>query len=175
MAGMWQRAMEFLGLSDDDSYGTHESYEDQSPPPAGRRSVPPSQPEVEPVSVVRSAPSGGFDGGVGSVSPQPRGPSVRTVTAVPQTQRVHTTNPTEFSDCQEIGERFRSGQPVIVNLGEIDRELTRRIVDFASGLVYGLSGKMQKVADKVYLLTPSNIEVSADEKRRLQERGLYPA
>ena len=61
---------------------------------------------------------------------------------------------------------------MIVNLGDVDRELTRRIVDFASGLVYGLNGTLKKAGEKVYLLTPSNVEVSADERRKLQDRGL---
>jgi cell division inhibitor SepF len=62
---------------------------------------------------------------------------------------------------------------VIVNLQVADRELARRMIDFCSGVTYALGGAMDKVADQVFLLTPSNVEVSADEKRRLQERGLY--
>ena len=172
MAGLWQRAMEFLGLSDGDAYADYDAYEDQSPaPPIRRGSAPP--PESDPGVMVRPNTTSVSDSGVSGVTVQPRSPAVRTIIAVPQQQRVHTTAPHEFSDCQEIGERFRSGQPVIVNLGDVDRELTRRIVDFASGLVYGLNGKMQKAGEKVYLLTPSNVEVSADEKRKLQERGLF--
>ncbi len=63
--------------------------------------------------------------------------------------------------------------PVIVNLQNVERDLSRRLIDFASGLCYGLGGTMEKVANQVYLLTPSNVEISAEERRRLQERGLY--
>ena len=170
MAGLWQRAMEFLGLSDGDSYAEYDAYEDQGPSTSVRRS-PQQQVEQEGAGPVRANAGPIADSGVSGVTVQARSPAVRTITAVAQQPRVHTTAPHEFSDCQEIGERFRSGQPVIVNLGDVDRELTRRIVDFASGLVFGLNGKMQKAGEKVYLLTPSNVEVSADEKRKLLSCG----
>ncbi|MGK3936779.1 cell division protein SepF, partial [Enterococcus faecium] len=77
------------------------------------------------------------------------------------------------ADAQEVGDRFKSGQPVIVNLQAGDPQLSRRMIDFCSGVTYALGGSMEKVADQVFLLTPSNVEVSAEEKRRLEERGLY--
>jgi cell division inhibitor SepF len=86
---------------------------------------------------------------------------------------VHALAPTGFNDAKEIGDRLKNSQPVIVNLQGVDRELARRLIDFSSGLTYGVGGQMEKVADSVFLLTPSNVEVSAEEKRRLQERGLY--
>lgn len=175
MAGLWKRAMEVLGLSDGDTYADFEAYEDQGPPSPVRRG-PVNRADPEGIAGVKAVvqPTAHDVGGsgVGGVSVLPRSPAVRTVTAVAQQVRVHTITPSEFSDCQEIGERFRGGQPVIVNLGDVDRELTRRIVDFASGLVYGLNGTMKKAGEKVYLLTPTNVEVSADEKRKLQDRGL---
>jgi cell division inhibitor SepF len=90
-----------------------------------------------------------------------------------QSAKVHVVAPTKFSDAQEIGDRFKDGQPTIVNLQSADRELSRRMIDFCSGVTYALGGSMEKVADQVFLLTPTNVEVSAEEKRRLQERGLY--
>ena len=90
-----------------------------------------------------------------------------------QNAKVHVVAPAKFSDAQEIGDRFKNGQPVIVNLQSADRELARRMIDFCSGVTYALGGAMDKVADQVFLLTPTNVEVSAEEKRRLQERGLY--
>ena len=99
---------------------------------------------------------------------------VRPITPV-QSAKVHVVAPSGFPDAKEIGDKLKSSQPVIVNLQTVDRDLTRRIIDFASGLAYGLGGQMEKVADQVFLLTPTNVEVSADEKRRLQERGLYRA
>ena len=83
--------------------------------------------------------------------------------------------PTVFADAQEIGERLKTNQPVIVNLQDVDAELSRRLIDFCSGAVFVAGAKMQKVAKQVFLLTPSNVEVSDEEKRRLQERGLYAA
>ena len=81
--------------------------------------------------------------------------------------------PKAFNDAQEIGDRLRSATPVIVNLQGLDRDLQRRLIDFASGLCYALAGTMSKVGDQVFLLTPPNVEVSDDEKDRLRDRGLY--
>lgn len=102
----------------------------------------------------------------------PRGAVVRPLQPM-QSPKVHVVAPGGFNDAQEIGDRLKASQPVIVNLQGVQRDLSRRLIDFASGLSYGLGGAMEKVADSVFLLTPSNVEVSADEKRRLQERGLY--
>jgi len=114
---------------------------------------------------------GGMSGG-GAVTVQPRPSVVRPFTQ-PQAAKVHVVVPVGFNDAQEIGDKLKANQPVIVNLQGIDRELSRRLIDFASGVTYGLGGAMERVAEQVFLLTPSNVEVSAEEKRRLQERGLY--
>jgi cell division inhibitor SepF len=111
-------------------------------------------------------------GGGGAVSVQPRPSVVRPFTQ-PQSPKVHVVVPVGFNDAQEIGDKLKDNQPVIVNLQGIDRDLSRRLIDFSSGLTYGLGGAMERVAEQVFLLTPSNVEVSAEEKRRLQERGLY--
>ena len=87
--------------------------------------------------------------------------------------KVHVVEPKAFNDAQEIGDRLRSATPVIVNLQGLDRDLQRRLIDFASGLCYALAGTMSKVGDQVFLLTPPNVEVSDDEKDRLRDRGLY--
>ena len=87
--------------------------------------------------------------------------------------RVQVVAPGSFNDAKDIGDKLKAAQPVIVNLQGVDRDLCRRLIDFASGLTFGLAGQMEKVADHVFLLTPTNVEVSAEEKRRLQERGLY--
>ena len=106
---------------------------------------------------------------------QPQRPSVVRPFTQPQAAKVHVVVPTGFNDAQEIGDKLKDTQPVIVNLQGIDRDLSRRLIDFSSGLTYGLGGSMERVAEQVFLLTPSNVEVSAEEKRRLQERGLYRA
>jgi cell division inhibitor SepF len=87
--------------------------------------------------------------------------------------RVHVVEPRGFNDAQEIGDRLKAGQPVILNLQGVARDLQRRLIDFSSGLAYAVSGAMSRVADQVFLLTPSNVEVSQEEKERLQARGLY--
>ena len=118
---------------------------------------------------------GGGMGSSGAVTVQQQRPSVVRPFTQPQAAKVHVTVPVGFNDAQEIGDKLKANQPVIVNLQGIDRDLSRRLIDFSSGLTYGLGGAMERVAEQVFLLTPSNVEVSAEEKRRLQERGLYRA
>jgi cell division inhibitor SepF len=91
------------------------------------------------------------------------------------TAKPHLVSPTSFNHAQEVADKFKSSQPVVLNLQGAERDLARRLIDFSSGLCYGLGGHMEKVAHQVYLLTPPNVEVSADERRRLQERGLHDA
>ena len=85
--------------------------------------------------------------------------------------RVHLVLPRSFNDAQQIADRFKDGVPVILNLQSADQDLSKRLIDFASGLTYALDGGMQRVADKVFLLTPRNVEVSAEERARMLERG----
>src|SRR5438094_10613093 len=92
------------------------------------------------------------------------------VRAVPSVQ-VHLVVPRSFNDAQQIADKFKDAMPVILNLQTTDQELSKRLIDFASGLTYALNGGMQRVADKVFLLTPRNVEVSAEERARLLERG----
>ena len=85
--------------------------------------------------------------------------------------KVHLVLPRSFNDAQQIADRFKEGVPVILNLQGSDQELAKRLIDFGSGLTYALDGGMQRVADKVFLLTPRNVEVSAEERARMLERG----
>ena len=85
--------------------------------------------------------------------------------------RVHLVLPRSFNDAQQIADRFKDSVPVILNLQSADTELSKRLIDFASGLTYALDGGMQRVADKVFLLTPRNVEVSAEQRAQLLERG----
>ena len=87
--------------------------------------------------------------------------------------RVHFVVPESFNDAQDVGDKFKDSIPVILNLQGVDPALSMRIIDFASGLTYALDGGMQKIADKTFLLTPRNVEVSAEEKARLLERGFF--
>ena len=97
----------------------------------------------------------------------------RPVEAVPPPPgaQVHLVLPRSFNDAQQIADRFKLGVPVIVNLQNADQELSKRLVDFASGLTYALNGSMQRVADRVFLLTPHNVQVSAEERARVLETG----
>src|SRR4051794_8813787 len=86
---------------------------------------------------------------------------------------VHLVIPKNFNDAQQIADQFKDAVPVIINLQGTDSELSKRLIDFASGLTYGLEGGMQRIADKVFLLTPRNVEVSAEERARLIEKGFF--
>jgi cell division inhibitor SepF len=87
--------------------------------------------------------------------------------------RVHLVIPKSFNDAQQIADKFKESIPVILNLQSSDQELSKRLIDFASGLTYALDGGMQRVADKVFLLTPQNVQVSAEERARLLEGGAF--
>ena len=153
MAAMWRRAMVYLGLVD-------EPEDDEGVGVAPRTADP--GPNVRPMSRDDSPPS-------------PRPSVVRTMPSASTAARVHVVEPRGFNDAQEVGDRLKANQPVILNLQGLDRDLQRRLIDFSSGLAYALGGSMSRVADQVFLLTPSNVEVSQEEKERLQARGLFRA
>jgi cell division inhibitor SepF len=87
--------------------------------------------------------------------------------------RVHLVVPKSFNDAQQVADRFKDSIPVILNLQGIDTDLSKRLIDFASGLTYALDGGMQRIADKVFMLTPRNVEISAEERARLMEKGFF--
>jgi cell division inhibitor SepF len=87
--------------------------------------------------------------------------------------RVHLVVPKSFNDAQDIADKFKDAIPVIINLQSSDADLSKRLIDFASGLTYALDGGMQRIADKVFLLTPRNVEVSAEERAALIEKGFF--
>jgi cell division inhibitor SepF len=149
MAGVWRKTLVYLGLAEEDEYDDYEEPEDVEP---GTRLRPMDESDSAPArreAVVRAMPT-------------------------PSSPRVHLVQPTAFNDAQEIGDRFRDGSCVLMNLQSADSDLARRLVDFASGLAYGLTGAMQPVADRVFLLTPAGVRVSAEERRRfLEERGFF--
>ncbi len=104
---------------------------------------------------------------------RPTATAPRHIEAVPapNSVRVHLVLPRSFNDAQQIADKFKHAIPVILNLQNADNELSKRLIDFASGLTYALDGGMQRVADKVFLLTPRNVEVSAEQRAQLLERG----
>lgn len=197
MSSTWRRAMLYLGLGPDEEYDDYDARDDRYPaatssPAMGSgvgtpmpvrpvqpmaqdpRQVAPSvepQPADDSVPTIRALPN---DVGSPAVTPlEPMGGSaVRPIPAVAKA-KPHVVSPTSFTEAQDVADRFKGSQPVIINLQGADRDLARRLIDFASGLCYGLGGQMERVADQVYLLTPSDVEVSEEERRRLQERGLH--
>ena len=87
--------------------------------------------------------------------------------------RVHLVLPKSFNDAQQVADRFKDAVPVILNLQGVETDLSKRLIDFASGLTYALDGGMQRIADKVFMLTPRNVQISAEEKARLVEKGFF--
>ena len=177
---MLKKAMIYLGLGPDEHY---ESYEDpvRAANPrahmAGRSmagvdapehgvSVAPGTLPADPVLGRTVRPVSLNAAGIVDQAEDELGepvPMVRPLAS--RTMKPHAVSPDAFNDAQEIGDRFKSGQPVIVNLQSLDRDLRRRLVDFSSGLCYAIGGKMDRVADQVYLLTPADVEVSRGTPR----------
>jgi cell division inhibitor SepF len=150
-SGIVRKAMVYLGVADENSTDLDVCDDPTEPvcvdgPPTAARPVTTPQPPPS------RAPA----------SPRPPNPC--------PAPRVHVVVPISFGDAQEIADRFREHQPVVVNLQSVDSELTRRLIDFCSGAAYALDGSMEKIAKQVLLLTPADVEVSADERRRWQAR-----
>jgi cell division inhibitor SepF len=174
---VWKKAMSYLGLGPDDAYDDYDlPPEPERPPRSTSRSTGyPSDMDsgVRPVPrQPRSDPdydrgrAGGDDSGL-TVRPRGQGSAVRPVSSgAPKAP--HTVRPLRFDQAQEVADTFKHGQPVIMNVQEVDRDLLRRLIDFASGLCYALNGKLDKVATGVYLLTPAN--VSDEDRRQMAER-----
>ena len=171
-ADLWNRTLVYFGIAEEDEEWDEEGYlaneeleRTYAERPNVRRLAPrrrrdfddwtDPEPEAERTAVLRAAP----------------GPRLRGVDSAPSAVRVHLVLPRSFNDAQQIADKFKDGIPVILNLQGADQELSKRLIDFASGLTYALDGGMQRVADKVFLLTPRNVEVSAEERARLLERG----
>jgi cell division inhibitor SepF len=154
MAGVWKKTLSYLGLVEEDAYEELEEVGPQAEPAEVRRFARP-QP-------VREVPAD-TEGIVRTI------PATRTATAT----AIHKAEPKRFNEAREVADRFKEGTAVIMNLQSTDDAIARRLVDFASGLVYGLDGKIEMVANRVYLLTPANVEVSAEERERIAGGGFY--
>jgi cell division inhibitor SepF len=153
--------MHYLGLAPDDEY--EDDYVDE-PPVAGRGAYLPPEPPEAHSAAVRPLPRTAEMG-----TPAVRTTGVVRPLAVSGTAKPYAMSPSSFNDAQSVADKYMAGIPVIMNLQGLERDLSRRLVDFASGLCYGMRGSMERVTNQVYLLTPSNVEVSAEEKRRLRE------
>jgi cell division inhibitor SepF len=152
MAGVWKKTLNYLGLVEDD-----DDFVDEMP-------------EVEPAPVRRMRPQA-----VREISPESEG-TVRTISPnrpTPASSAIHKSEPKRFNEARDVADRFKDGTAVIMNLQSTEDSIARRLVDFASGLVYGLDGKIELVANRVYLLTPANVEVSAEERERIAGGMFY--
>ena len=157
MASAMRKMAVYLGLVEDDrryqdKYESYEEYDEYDEPEEAIE-APPARPDY---------------GGYASdhrVEPDP-----------PQQvelARITTLHPRTYNEARTIGEHFREGTPVIMNLTEMVDSDARRLVDFAAGLIFGLRGSIDKVTNKVFLLSPANVEVTAEDKARIAERGFF--
>jgi cell division inhibitor SepF len=162
MASAMRKMAVYLGLVEDDhryqdKYDSYEEYEDYEDQPRA------DTPEEVDTRVAREEYSG--------YQPPEWRPD-----HVPQTTdlaRITTLHPRTYNEARTIGEHFREGTPVIMNLTEMVDSDAKRLVDFAAGLIFGLRGGIERVTNKVFLLTPANVEVTAEDKARIAERGFF--
>jgi cell division inhibitor SepF len=153
MAGVWKKTLNYLGLVEEE-----EDFVDEMP-------------EAEPATVRRMRPQP-----VGDVSADADG-VVRTIAAPRPTtagpSAIHKSEPKRFNEARDVADRFKDGAAVIMNLQSTEDATARRLVDFASGLVYGLDGKIELIANRVYLLSPADVEVSAEDREKLAGGAFY--
>ncbi|KID30631.1 hypothetical protein HQ32_02134 [Prauserella sp. Am3] len=105
--------------------------------------------------------------------PAPEPPTRQNAAGRDPLSRIRTLHPTSYTEAREIGEAYRDGTPVIINLTEMDNADAKRVVDFAAGLAFALRGSMDRVTNKVFLLSPPDVDVSAEDRRRIAEGGLF--
>jgi cell division inhibitor SepF len=163
MAGTMRKMAVYLGLVEDqdryNEYGELVEYEDEEyddAAPADRRTERPTV-AASGASVVQS----------GARRP------VERVATVRELDRITTLHPRTYNEARTIGEHFREGTPVIMNLTEMDDNDAKRLVDFAAGLIFGLRGSIERVTQKVFLLSPQNVTVTAEDKARIAEGGFF--
>ena len=162
MANAMRKMAVYLGLVEDDhryqdkydSYGEYEDYDDQADRPEQA-----DEPEVR-----------GRDDYVGYQAADWR---IEHVSQTTDLARITTLHPRTYNEARTIGEHFREGTPVIMNLTEMVDSDAKRLVDFAAGLIFGLRGSIERVTNKVFLLSPANVEVTAEDKARIAERGFF--
>jgi cell division inhibitor SepF len=172
----WHRALVYFGLAEDHAY----EYEDEygEPETASDEVFEGSRRERQ-AAGVRRLPTRRRRDEIDDIFAEDEAPpSTRTRVLRPigdggADVQVHLVIPRNFNDAQQVADRFKRSVPVILNLQTTDHELSKRLIDFASGLTYALDGGMQRIAEKVFLLTPRNVEVSAEERARLIEKGFF--
>jgi cell division inhibitor SepF len=170
MASAMRKMAVYLGLVEDDhryqdkydSYGEYEDYDDQAVDRADQADEP------DPRVVSRDA-----EVGAGYAGYQPADWRPEHVSQTTDLARITTLHPRTYNEARTIGEHFREGTPVIMNLTEMVDSDAKRLVDFAAGLIFGLRGSIERVTNKVFLLSPANVEVTAEDKARIAERGFF--
>jgi cell division inhibitor SepF len=162
MAGAMHKMAVYLGLVEEDRQydDGYDSYEEEYPGYEEQEEVQPGAPAGQPNLLVG-------DTGIGAARV-----AAATVQAADLT-RITTLHPRTYNEARTIGEHFREGTPVIMNLTEMVDSDAKRLVDFAAGLIFGLRGSIERVTNKVFLLSPANIEVTAEDKARMAERGFF--
>ena len=184
LGNVWNRTLVYFGIAEEDEYldDEYSAEEDLERTYAERpnvrrlhRSRPAPREEFDDWSEPEAPTAAVASRSARTASRRGRGAQLEAVAAAPATsaQRVHLVMPRSFNDAQSIADKFKDSVPVILNLQSADPELAKRLIDFSSGLTYALNGGMQRVADKVFLLTPRNVEVSAEERARMLERGFF--
>jgi cell division inhibitor SepF len=178
----WHRTLVYFGLAEDDAYDD-DDLEPYSEPEAELRESYSERPNVRKLSSRRRRDE--FDDiFADDATSERRTTSLRPVSGGRAGARdsnsrnggdvrVHFVAPKSFNDVQDVADKFKDTIPVILNLQGTDTDLSKRLIDFSSGLTYALDGGMQRIADKVFLLTPRNVEVSAEERARLVEKGFF--
>jgi cell division inhibitor SepF len=169
MAGAMRKMAVYLGLVEDDhryqeKYDSYEEYEDYDDADRLHEAV-----EAEAQARVGGDGDMGTDYG-GYQATDWRAEHVPTSTDL---ARITTLHPRTYNEARTIGEHFREGTPVIMNLTEMVDSDAKRLVDFAAGLIFGLRGSIERVTNKVFLLSPANVEVTAEDKARIAERGFF--
>ncbi len=169
----WHRTLVYFGLAEDDAY--EEDVEPYAEPEVELQDSYSQRPNVRRLSARRRRDE------IDDIFADEPAAERRTTSLRPvgggrgngNDVRVHFVAPKSFNDVQDVADRFKDAIPVIINLQGTDTDLSKRLIDFSSGLTYALDGGMQRIADKVFLLTPRNVEVSAEERARLVEKGFF--
>jgi cell division inhibitor SepF len=173
----WHRTLVYFGLAEDEAY--EDEYEPYEEPEAELQNSYRERPNVQRLTSRRRRDE--IDDIFGDDPAPERRPTLRPVGGAARggngraagDVRVHFVAPKSFNDVQDVADKFKDTIPVILNLQGTDTDLSKRLIDFSSGLTYALDGGMQRIADKVFLLTPRNVEVSAEERARLVEKGFF--
>jgi cell division inhibitor SepF len=157
----------YLGLVEDDENDRFDDFDGYDEEPVVRRYQPSGS-----VQTRRSFEQPRSEGAV-ALDTQPTARPRPVAAAADEGYRITTLHPRSYNDARQIGEHFREGTPVIMNLTEMDDSDAKRLVDFAAGLIFGLRGRIERVTNKVFLLSPEHVEVTAEDKARIAEGGFF--